>query len=108
MSQDSGPRGDRTGVAEVIAKNKGFIFWAGLIWIFVGITLPSIAKADWILYRESLIQGGGLVHVATFDADERDDYNKHNCLYIAEIMNTHPNERVLWLCFKDDKPWWRQ
>jgi hypothetical protein len=51
------------------------------------------------LYRTSLVDESR-VHVATFDADERESYNSENCEITAELFKSQPDVKSRYWCEK--------
>ena len=51
------------------------------------------------LYRGSLVGGGEMrIHVATFDAAERADYNQNNCEISQQLFAAQPGVTVKYWC----------
>jgi hypothetical protein len=51
------------------------------------------------LYRNSPT-GPLRVHFATFDADEKESYNRGNCELAADLLNRQANPGIKWWCEK--------
>ena len=52
------------------------------------------------LYRNSPVSGSERVHVATFDADEDEVYNRVNCQIAEELFQKQPFVQVKYWCEK--------
>jgi hypothetical protein len=52
----------------------------------------------WTLYRNSNLDAKARIHIATFDANENDDYNRENCLLAQGLFKAQPDIRVLFWC----------
>lgn len=52
------------------------------------------------LYRNSVLDENSRIHVATFDADEDEDYNKGNCDIAQELFKQQPMVKVKYWCEK--------
>ena len=52
------------------------------------------------LYRQSAAGGDARVHMATFDADEREAYNRDNCDIAARLFMAQPGVSVKYWCEK--------
>ena len=52
------------------------------------------------LYRNSVTDANMRVHVATFDADEKEGYNKENCGIAQELFQQQPGVTVKYWCEK--------
>ncbi len=52
------------------------------------------------LYRNSVIGKDKRYHVATFDADEKEDYNRGNCEIAQELFQKQPGVTVKYWCEK--------
>jgi len=63
-----------------------------------GSTDPGTA---YTLYRNTVVEGTPQrVHMATFDADENEDYNRENCQTAAELFQAQPGVMVRYWCEK--------
>lgn len=88
-------------------KNKlsGRATFTGIV---VASLLPAVAygafgfgAADdhvYTLYRGSPLGSDVRVHVATFDADEKGDYNRENCDTARRLFQSQPGVRVRYWC----------
>jgi hypothetical protein len=60
----------------------------------IGLLAMSLASAcgetSYTLYRDGRFGGPPRVHVATFDANESKEYNRHNCEEVARLFTTQP------------------
>lgn len=54
-------------------------------------------RAPYTLYRSSII-GDLRIHLATFDADEGNHYNRNNCQAAAELFQRQPGVLVTYWC----------
>jgi hypothetical protein len=52
------------------------------------------------LYRSSPIEESGRIHVATFDADESENYNRENCNLAARLFQAQPRVQTRFWCEK--------
>jgi len=52
------------------------------------------------LYRNSVGVENARNHVATFDADERESYNRENCEAAGQLFQSVPGERTKFWCEK--------
>ncbi len=52
------------------------------------------------LYRSSLLDNGMRAHVATFDADESEKYNRTNCEIARDLFAGQPGVDVKYWCEK--------
>ena len=52
------------------------------------------------LYRNSITGQGKRFHVATFDADEQEDYNRGNCEIAKDLFQKQPGVTVKYWCEK--------
>ena len=52
------------------------------------------------LYRGSVPNEHARIHVATFDADEKEEYNKGNCEIAQELLQKQPGVKVKYWCEK--------
>jgi hypothetical protein len=50
------------------------------------------------LYRSSAVGGEMRIHVATFDAAERQDYNENNCEIARKLFSAQPAVGVKYWC----------
>jgi len=62
---------------------------------------PSDNGTTYTLYRNSLLEDvPQRVHVATFDVDENEEYNRENCLKAAGLFQSQPGVLVRYWCEK--------
>jgi len=52
------------------------------------------------LYRNSVAVENARHHVATFDADEEESYNKENCETAAQLFQSQPGVKTKFWCEK--------
>ena len=52
------------------------------------------------LYRNSVLNDGARIHVATFDAADGEDYNRENCTAAAGLFGGQPGTRTRFWCEK--------
>lgn len=52
------------------------------------------------LYRSSVLNDGGRIHVATFDAADGEAYNRENCDAAASLFSSQPGTRTRFWCEK--------
>lgn len=52
------------------------------------------------LYRNSITGKEKRFHVATFDADEQEDYNRGNCDIAKDLFQKQPDVKVNYWCEK--------
>lgn len=52
------------------------------------------------LYRHGVGMPSMRIHLATFDADEKEDYNRENCEIAAELFAAQPGVTVRYWCEK--------
>jgi hypothetical protein len=63
---------------------------------------PSGASDDRIftLYRNSVTDANMRTHVATFDASEKEEYNRENCDTAAKLFGAQPGVKTKFWCEK--------
>jgi hypothetical protein len=52
------------------------------------------------LYRNSAMDDGARIHVATFDANETEAYNRENCEHARELLQQQPGILTRFWCEK--------
>jgi hypothetical protein len=52
------------------------------------------------LYRNSVTNANMRIHVATFDADEKEEYNRGNCEQAQALFQAQPGVQVKFWCEK--------
>jgi hypothetical protein len=52
------------------------------------------------LYRNSVTEQNERVHIATFDVDKKEDYNKKNCGIAQQLFQNQPGVKVKYWCEK--------
>ena len=70
----------------------------------VGLTLVALALAGcgsreavtYTLYRNSIFNENERLHVATFDADADEGYNKGNCEIAQQLFQSQPVKTKFW------------
>lgn len=67
---------------------------------FAGFGLKVSEDRVYTLYRNSVTDENMRLHVATFDADEKEDYNKGNCDIAQELFQNQPGVNVKFWCEK--------
>lgn len=67
---------------------------------FAGFGLKVSEDLVYTLYRNSVTDENMRIHVATFDADEYEDYNKGNCGSAQELFQHQPGVKVKYWCEK--------
>jgi hypothetical protein len=90
----------------VIPRLKLFIALTGVV-LFV---YPDIAVAGfgfkvsadcvYTLYRNSVTEENMRIHIATFDVNEQDEYNKGNCEIARALFQQQPGVKVKYWCEK--------
>ena len=58
------------------------------------------AASTYTLYRNSVLNDGSRIHVATFDASDGDAYNRENCAAAAGLFGGQPGTRTRVWCEK--------
>ena len=63
---------------------------------------PSDASDDrtYTLYRNSVTDPNMRIHIATFDANEKDTYNRENCEIAAKLFGSQPGVKTRFFCEK--------
>lgn len=52
------------------------------------------------LYRNSSLSEEARIHVATFDANEEETYNRENCQLVSELFTKQPGVKSRFWCEK--------
>lgn len=60
----------------------------------------SLEDRSYTLIRNSVLSPQARIHFATFDADERVDFNKTNCEQTAQLILSLPNIKAKYWCEK--------
>ena len=70
--------------------------------IIITLLLTSCSKSDsYSLYRNSVVEDGMRIHVASFDVNEsQKDYNQINCNIAAELFMKQEGVQVRYWCEK--------
>ena len=71
--------------------------------IVITLAVASIAgcgESTYTLYRNSATDEGLRIHVATFDANEGEGYNRGNCEIARELFQNQDGVKVRFLCEK--------
>ena len=76
-----------------------------LIVLAVSLVLVPVACTPldgdiYTLYRSSVTSADLRIHVATYDADEGEAYNRENCQIGAELFQSQPGVKVRYWCEK--------
>lgn len=81
-----------------------------IIFIFAGLLITSVTFADvgirvsegkvYTLYRNSVMMVNQRIHFATFDADDRESFNKDNCLQTSQLIMSLPAVKAKYWCEK--------
>ncbi len=61
---------------------------------------PLQADSVYTLYRDSLIQPGARIHVASFDAAEGEEYNAENCEVARQLFQAQEGVQTQFWCEK--------
>lgn len=56
--------------------------------------------STYTLYRNSVLNDGARIHVATFDAADGEAYNRENCAAAAGLFGGQPGTRTRFWCEK--------
>ena len=56
--------------------------------------------STYTLYRNSMLNDGARIHVASFDAADGDAYNRENCAAAAGLFGGQPGTRTRFWCEK--------
>ncbi|WP_456686724.1 hypothetical protein [Bradyrhizobium sp. P5_C11_2] len=56
--------------------------------------------STYTLYRNSVLNDGARIHVATFDAADGEVYNRENCAAAAGLFGGQPGTRTRFWCEK--------
>ena len=67
---------------------------------FAGLGLKVSDDLVYTLYRNSVTDENMRMHVATFDADEKESYNKDNCGIAQALFQHQPGVKVRYWCEK--------
>ena len=68
--------------------------------LLVGATLAGCTDTSYTLYRNSVIDQGLRVHVASFNAADGEAYNRENCDIAARLFQQQPGVTVKYWCEK--------
>ena len=52
------------------------------------------------LYRNSVTDPNMRLHVATFDANQKEEYNRENCEVAARLLGSQPGVKTKFFCEK--------
>lgn len=52
------------------------------------------------LYRSSMVAGVSRIHIATFDSNDGEEYNRENCQSTADLFQAQPGVKVRYWCEK--------
>lgn len=81
----------RTGLAILIAL---------ITWIAVGCSVGPSDAHVFTLYRNNVTDENMRIHVATFDAAEKEGYNRGNCEQAQVLFQVQPGVKVKFWCEK--------
>jgi len=92
-------------------QRKGILEAARLVAIvsaLLCLSMPTFADIGirvskdkvYTLYRDSVLDRSLRIHVATFDADERQAYNKENCEVARDLFESQPGVTITYWCEK--------
>ena len=72
-----------------------------LMVLFAAVVLTScgLHSSTYTLYRSS-VTGPMRIHVATFDSDNPEEYNRENCQVALELFQQQPGVKVRYWCEK--------
>jgi len=73
---------------------------ACVTWMAVGCSLGSSDAHVFTLYRNSVTDENMRIHVATFDAAEKEEYNRGNCEQAHVLFQAQPSVKVKFWCEK--------
>lgn len=73
---------------------------AFLIFLSGSITSCGISEATYTLYRDSPSDSNMRIHVATFDADQSDSYNRENCEAARMLFQNQTGVTAKYWCEK--------
>jgi len=85
---------------------KGFLTAIGVILLSLSLFACSdigIGVSEdkvYTLYRDSTVDKGMRIHVATFDVNESQAYNKENCEIARDLFEGQPGVSVTYWCEK--------
>jgi hypothetical protein len=65
-----------------------------------GFGFKVAANRVYTLYRNSVTDENMRIHVATFDVNEQDEYNKDNCEIARSLFQQQPGVKVKYWCEK--------
>jgi len=72
-------------------------------WVALGASACSAGSSDsdvFTLYRNSVTNENTRIHVATFDAAEKEEYNRGNCEQAQVLFQAQPGVKVKFWCEK--------
>ena len=55
---------------------------------------------SYTLYRDSVTDPNMRLHIATFDASEKEEYNRENCDVAQKLFQSQPNIKTRFWCEK--------
>jgi hypothetical protein len=64
------------------------------------LTSCGLAEEPYTLYRNSVLDQSARIHVASFDAVERNPYNMENCFVARDLFAGQPGVTVRYWCEK--------
>ena len=80
-------------------KMKAFVLAIGIVSTLLLASCEYEGREVYSLYRGSVF-GDLRIHMATFDADEGDNYNFNNCQIAADLFQKQPGVIVPYWCEK--------
>jgi len=80
--------------------SRNFVIVTVVALIQISATCGNAASKDRVvtLYRNSAIDKNMRIHVATFDADEKQEYNYENCAVASGLFSKQPGVTVRYWC----------
>ena len=81
-------------------RQLALVAWVTWIAIAVGCSVGSPDIHVFTLYRNSVTNESMRIHVATFDAAEKEEYNRGNCEQAQLLFQAQPGVKVKFWCEK--------
>jgi hypothetical protein len=80
----------------------GKIAWTAFAYVMMNISAFADNGNIYTLYRTSPVSGNSIsrIHIATFDADEGEEYNRENCFTAADLFMNRLGVVVRYWCEK--------
>jgi hypothetical protein len=60
----------------------------------------ALDERTYTLYRNSVTDSNSRMHVATFDAEEMEEYNRNNCDIAQQLFQSQPGVKTKFWCEK--------